>query len=567
MINEVLHLNRPQQISIINDPVSEINIWGRATGKSFIVGEEMQQDIRLLPRGVIAITGQSYGQIYTRTLPSALKYLEKVGYIKDKDFVINRKPPKTFLSPYEKIIKHDNTISFSNGTTFLMLSQNNEGSARGPNLDREIVDEALTLKKDRYDQEVSPANRGNEDYFGFLSKSPVRRHHGFRYVSSMPYLQAQKWLLKYADYYEHEAGIPLFDIWNRIVKLQLQLMEANKQKDIKRFQEIWNECSRLKKKIIPFVSREGTLFTLANAFDNIKNLGLSYIAREYEKQTLLTFMIEILNWVVDKVEDCYYYIDPVKHIYYDALNDSYIRDFAENKEYDYSQLENPGCIADLDCDTNQALQVTPDWGASINLFSVSQERNFNFVTKIIEPVECIINEFFVKPDESSGVVIIDLVNQFCDYYSKHSKKKIVYYRDRYGDHRQPNAKKSQSYNDQAIEQFKKRGWSVETHVHPGMEPPHHDKYILWANILKGDDSRFPNVIFNGRSCKYTLISMNNTQVRENRNGKFEKDKSSERKKSVLPEEATHFGDAVDKFVWSKYGHALKGKSTFVSPRL
>ena len=101
--------------------------------------------VRKMPRSVTSITGRTYGQIYTRTLPSALKFLEKIGFEKDKDYVINRRPPRGWKDPYEHITKYDNFISFANGTGFLMLSQEREGSARGPNLDREIVDEALTL--------------------------------------------------------------------------------------------------------------------------------------------------------------------------------------------------------------------------------------------------------------------------------------------------------------------------------------------------------------------------------------------------------------------------------------
>jgi len=154
----------------------------------------------------------------------------------------------------------------------------------------------------------------------------------------------------------------------------------------------------------------------------------------------------------------------------------------------------------------------------------------------------------------------------CKYYSPHPTRKIIYFRDRYGDSRQPNAKNSKTYNEQAVDRFIKNGWAVETRVHKGMEPPQHDKYLLWMNILKGKDTRYPKFIINGRKCKYTLISMNNTKVID-KDGKFEKDKSSERKNSILPEEATHFGDAVDKRMWTKYGHLLHmNQSTFVSPR-
>lgn len=568
MIREVIDLNNPQLISVLNNAKSEVNIHGRGTGKSYIIGQEINQIVRNMPRSVSSITGRTYGQILTRTLPSSLKFLEKIGYEKGKDYVIGGKPPKSWtVTPFEKITKYDNFIQFANGTGFLMLSQEREGSSRGPNLDREIVDEALTLQKERYDQEVSPANRGNEEYFGIRSPKPVAQHHGFRYVSSMPYSQDQRWLLDFGKYYEEEAGILLFDIWNRIVKMQLQLIEARKANDSRLFRDIWNEVVRLKRQITPFVSKDGVLFTLANAFDNIENLGLSYIMREYEKQSMLIFMIELLNWIVDKVEDCYYHLDPQKHVYYDAYNDDYIRGVAENTDWDATSLESPDCRFDLDCDPSRPLEIVPDWGAKINLFSVGQERNYNFATKLVEPVDCFINEFFNKPQEVSKVMILDLVDQVCAYYHHHPTKTVIYYKDKYGDSRQPNVKNSQSYNDQAIERFVYHKWKVEIRSHKGQEPPQHDKHLLWINILKGEDPRYPKVIFNGKNCKFTLISMNNTKVIE-RDGKFDKDKSSERKKKILPEEATHFGDAVDKRIWTKYGYTInKRNSIFISPRL
>ncbi len=94
------------------------------------------------------------------------------------------------------------------------------------------------------------------------------------------------------------------------------------------------------------------------------------------------------------------------------------------------------------------------------------------------------------------------------------------------------------------------------------------KYLLWMNILKAEDPRFSTVIFNGKNCKYTLISMNNTKVIE-RNGKFDKDKNSEKSKKILPEEATHFSYAADKRIWTKYGKALytRASGTYLEPRL
>lgn len=571
-MNEIISLNEIQQITVILSAAKKVDVWGRGTGKSFLVGWDINLLNRLMPRAVGAVTGQTYGQLLTRTLPSTFKFLESLGYKRHIDrsdpgnYVIGVKPPPHFISPYEKLMRWDNVISFSNGNALLMLSQDRAGSARGPNVDYEIVDEALTIDKERYDQETSPTNRGNEEIWGNRSTSPVPWHHGFHYVSSMPFSAGQKWLLEYADYYEKEAGIQILSIWNRIVKLQLELIPAAREKNIKQYRDIWNEVVRLKRQIMPFVSKDGLLFTLANAFDNLRNVGMGYIIREFDKQTLLTFLIEIMNMIPDKVEDCYYSIDDRRHVYYNDSNDDFIRDFAHNSGFDFEKLSQPDSRFDQDCDPAAPLELVPDWGAKICLFSIAQPGSYDFANNLPGYCDNVINEFFVKPSETSEVMINELVDNFCTYYKFHQKKELRYFRDRYGDTRQPNAKNAKSYNEQAIDRLMSNGWVVIPEVHKGMEPPQHDKYLLWMNILKGSDPRYPQIRFNGTKCKYTLISMNNTKVME-KDGKFTKDKSSERKDTILPEEATHFGDAVDKRIWTKYGNLLQKGATFTPPRM
>jgi hypothetical protein len=569
---EVIKLNQAQQISVVQSAPKKIDIWGRGTGKSFLIGHDINMINQTMPRALTSVTGLTYGQLLTRTLPSTFNFLEeKLGYKKHVDksnpgnYVVGQKPPPHFILPYEKIMRYENVISFSNGNALLLLSQDKQGSSRGPNVDYEIVDEALTINKERYDQETSPTNRGHEELWGPRGCDPVPWHHGFHYVSSMPYSNQQKWLLNFADYYEEEAGVQLFSTWNRIVKMQMQLIEAKIADDIVLFKNIWNETIRLKKQITPFISKTGVLFTLSNALDNIQNVGFSYLMREYEKQTTLTFMIELMNMFIDKVEDCFYHIDERRHVYYDAFNDDFIRNYAQETDWDFGKLGNPDSRFDLDCNPLKPIEVCPDWQAKIALFTIGQESNYNFVTKRQEKTDCIINEFFVKPNQTSKVIIDAVVDNICDYY-QHTCRKAVFFRDRYGDKNQLNANKSISYNQQAMNRFRSKGWEITERVHSGMEPPQHDKKLLWDNIFRGSDPRYPTVIINGKNCKYTLISMNNTRVKDFK-GKYEKDKSSERSSSILPEEATHFGDAVDKRIWTKYGDRLKKSTTFVSPRL
>ena len=546
-------------------------IYSRATGKSFIVGAEIDENVRIMPRGITTLAQATYGQALTKTLPSSFKMLEQLGYrrydpkTKQGDYVVCRTPPDGWYRPYEQLLSYEHCITFSNGHSLYILTQ--DGNSRGPNADFNITDEALTLNKEQFDQEVAPTNRGNEHIFGKQSRNPILKHHGNAFFSSMPYTTEQKWLLEPAKYYEEERGIHLFDTWNKIVKLQMQLIDAKLQNDTRLFREIWNETVRLRRTITPFVSKDGTLFVLGSIFDNIANVGLSYIMNQYKVMDRLTFMIEILNFIVDRIDNCYYHLDE-RHRYYHATNDSYIRDVAENNDFDWQQLAQEDSRMDADCIPNKPLEIAFDWGSSASFLEVAQPGHFDWVSHTLHQqriVDNTINEFYVKHDDSDDTDVNALVDKFCHYYRYHSCKILDFYRDRYGDARRANSKKS--YNELAIERLQRNGWTVNQHVHRGIEPPQHDKYLLWSYITAESDERFPLKRFNASKCKYILISMNNTRVRENSSGRFEKDKRSERNGSILPEEATHFGDCVDKRIWTKYGHLLSRRSSFVDVRV
>lgn len=222
----------------------------------------------------------------------------------------------------------------------------------------------------------------------------------------------------------------------------------------------------------------------------------------------------------------------------------------------------------MDCDPTQPLEISVDWGSAASFLSVGQERCYDFVNKqmVDVPIDNTINEFFVRRDDESDTEVNALADKFIAYYTHHACKRLTLYRDRYGDARRANSKKT--YNELFVERLQKFGWEVEQLVHPGIEPPQHEKFLLWTYILAETDPRFPKVRINATRCRYTLISMQNTRVVEDSNGRFAKDKSSERRHSVLPEEATHFGDCVDKRIWTKYYTRLKVLSTtFVDGRV
>ena len=409
----------PAQLAFWLQPAkNKYAIYSRGTGKSFICGAEVDENVRLMPRGVTTLAQATYGQALTKTLPSTFKMLEMLGYkrydtkTKTGDYIVCRQPPEGWYRPYEHLMSFEHCITFSNGHCLYILTQ--DGNSRGPNADYNITDEALTLDKEQFDQEVAPTNRGNEHVFGRKSVHPLLKHHGNTFLSSMPYTPEQKWLLEPAKYYEEERGIHLFDVWNKIVKLQMQLIDAKIANDAGLFKEIWNETIRLRRTITPFVSKDNTLFILASIFDNIANVGMSYIINQYNIMDKLTFMIEILNYMVDKIDHCYYNLDD-RHRYYNATNDSFIRDFAENTEFDWKQLAATDSRMDADCNPNQPLEIVCDWGSSASFMEVAQPSHFDWAAKMLHPnrmVDNTINEFFVKRAEEDDTEINALMDKF-----------------------------------------------------------------------------------------------------------------------------------------------------------
>lgn len=569
-LNVPIGVNPAQYTFLLMKAKNKYGVFSRGTGKSFIVGAEVDENVRLMPRGITTISQSTYGQALTKTLPSTFKMLEMLGYrrydtkTKTGDYVVCRTPPDGWLRPYEHIHNFDHIISFSNGHALYILSQ--DGNSRGPNADYNITDEALTLDKEQFDKEVAPTNRGNEQIFGKLTTRPLWKHHGNTFMSSMPYEPKQKWLLEAAHYYEEERGIHLFDTWNKCVNLQMKLIEAKLENDMMLFKEIWNEVVRLRRTIQPFVSKDGTLFMLASIFDNIQNVGLGYIMNQYKVMDKLSFMIEILNYIVDKIDDCYYNLGD-HNKYYNAFNNSFLRDKAENNDFNWNEMAEPDSRQDADCVPNQPLRVCVDYGSKACFMEIAQTSTYDFVTNTTyhhRIVDNTINEIFVKRNEEDDTMVNAMVDRFCYYYRYHLNKTIIFFRDRYGDARRANS--SKTYNETLIERFKKNGWSVDVRVHRGMEPPQHEKFLLWANITAEKDERYPLKRFNATRCKHILISMNNTRVRQV-NGRFEKDKRSERNDSILPEDATHFGDVIDKRMWTEYSHLMQKSYSFVDVSL
>ena len=75
-----------------------------------------------MPRGKGFLSSSTYAQILTKTLPEMQAIWERHGLIENFHYVIGRRPPKAFVSPFKPPKKYENVITFGNGYTIELLS-------------------------------------------------------------------------------------------------------------------------------------------------------------------------------------------------------------------------------------------------------------------------------------------------------------------------------------------------------------------------------------------------------------------------------------------------------------
>lgn len=532
MMNEKkLKFNQPQLRFIVNllRTNSATSIWSRGTGKSFLIGWLIKTIVHLLPRSVWAINGQSYKQILTRTLPSTRGALEYIGFVEGRDYVIGYRPPNNWRwqRPLEPPSDYTHFMTFRNGTGFHMISQDGGGSsARGLNIDGIICDESLLIDKERFDQQLVPANRGHRRLFRDL---PI--HHGIFHFSSMPYGNDSRWLLDHGKYY-HEKSINIGELKERLIEHEISFI---KEKDIGHRLEVWQKIVDIKKRLKYYV-HDGMFYSEADVFDNIHNLGIKYIEQQYKALNILNFMVEILNWYPDRVDHGFYpEFSKTKHCYRPVYNESYLKS-VELKDGGNLVLDSR---ADADCITSEPLRIAVDWGAKINSMTIAQYFRSTQTLRIIK-------DMYVK----HPLILTDLAAKFCDYYRHHKNKNIIFLYDHTGNSRQANSKLT--YAEQFSQILRKNGWNVKIES-SGAACSHADKYLLINKIFKGKSDSI--IEFNAENCKSTILSLSNAKLKESSKG-IEKDKSSERNPYIPQEEATHLSDTIDLHILSLFSHDL-----------
>ena len=280
-------------------------------------------------------------------------------------------------------------------------------------------------------------------------------------------------------------------------------------------------------------------FIKANAFVNAHNLRNGYI-EEMQRKALskIIFRAEILNIRPRGVTDGFYPQLKEKHYYNSKDNIAMLGGVTEN----YT----PSCKYDQDLVRNVPLDFNLDFGGKINCGTVSQYLSMTNELNFIK-------EFYVKSVDSEK--LNDLVNKFIEYYEPHkaSCNVVNLYHDRSGYKEESNSKTTLAEDVENL--LRKAGWKVINRTPNTNNPGHILKYRLIETILSETDHELPKVRINADRCPNLIISMENAAVTHKKDG-YEKDKSSEKSKTLPQEHATHLSDTFDYRLYWGFGSVI-----------
>jgi len=525
-----LHYNKPQLRSLLIGANEETAIWGRGTGKSTgLIAPRSIECIFAMPRSRGAFVGETYLQLMERTLPPVIQGWEEMGYKRgpDGDFVVCVQPPKEWPRPYIGPLKPDHTIFWKNGTVISLISQDRPGTSNGMSIDWIVGDEAKLLNKERLDNELLPTNRGNERYF-----RGIPEHHSVLWASDMPTSPKSKWLLDTEKQVDKE-------LIRMILAVCVGMYKARMKGNAATFNRLKKQRDQLRAMAV-FSSRASTL-------DNIEVLGLKYIQRLKRTLPELVFQTAVLNMPLTQVENGFYaMLDEDYHCYQDS-------DTIDYNYIDSLQLYLPGqgsisdCRKDADLDRSRPLSMSMDYQASIIPMVIGQRfgQYFRFQNAmyVLHPLR-----------------IKDMCREFLNYYKHYPTKELNYYYDHTSIGR-GNASNDYSYSDEVYDLLDKGGWQVNMKG-MGHTPSPYSRYMLWGYSLSGDDDRFLQPRFNKTNCKYLLLSMQQTEVKQF-GDEFRKNKAGERKLTLDQRETPHFSDAADNLLWGENEQYMRGDSTLL----
>lgn len=517
---KLTYFNRPQLLAQWIGARTTVIVAGRRTGKTdSIAAPYVYKMMYRMAGSTGGIVVPTFKHGLTNTIPGLLAAWERWGLKKGVHYVVGRQPPKWFLKPITEPKCWENVISFFNGSVAIILSQDRPGAANSLTLSWILVDEAKFVDPTKLTQETIPANGGIKTHFSRHSFN-----HAMMILSDMPQSKKGSWFLEYEKDMKPEIidaiGGGLYEIWRQKQKI-LELRE----KGIQPPDYLKGYLKRLDRKVNQLRS-VATYYREYSSVENVQLLGEQYLRDMKRDLTPLTFQTSIMCRKIGIARDGFY---------------SSMQEDNKYNASDFEYLDNLGwggflpeamdSRADRDLNPYAPICIGMDYNANINWIVAGQPDEHAGRLNVLK-------SFFVKFERKIPALVAD----FCQYYSHHPTKVVVFYFDAtaLGSNYAVN---DIDFRRTIMREFEMHGWMVVP-VYLGNPMRHDEKYNLINLGFKGRNRLTP--YFNRQNNDDLILAIQSAGVERGRLG-FRKNKAGEKLAETEEDLLEHRTDGTDAF--------------------
>ena len=560
----------------------------RGFGKTSYIGVHMMKVVLGLRRQMGGFVGASAKQLYTRTMPNALKVVNSLGF--EQFYVLGQPPAKLRWDvPLARPRVWENCVSFSNGFVWQMLSMAVRGSANGLNLAALVGDETKYLPWQRVKEEVFPTLRG--DFMPPSARKVEKKQWGYGANDLNPY-----WLSKL---FVSDAGLTQAQcLWEQDGR-DMQSTEINKKiasmlADL-RYLELHSPKAAMQlaqsDKYLHTLNSLRAQSTCYWAFSSLENLGMlteNFIRELQRSLPPLLFDLQVRGIEKGVAKDGFYCNLDIENIH-GYTEEQYSREYSdsfsmladkfmvrkkgramdstrwlqdyETEQFDIDELgrigEEDTCEYDMDLDWKSPLLLAFDANANLSCFVIGQLRGDELLIQ---------RSMFVMNERKLRALCHDFAHTYRPFLRKGCKEVRLYftatvkqgastaYAVENGDDNRFDRVVTQELTD--------LGFKV-TAIDTGAPLLHAVKFQLMADLMAGVQS--PKI----RICKdegrntYLIPALENAQLAPGKT--FRKDKSREKLKATDeesmggdPRTRTDITDAFDDLVIGVKYHGVSG---------
>lgn len=542
----------------------------RGFGKTSYIGLHMVKCVLGLRRQMGGFVGASAKQLYTRTMPNALKVVNSLGF--EQFYFLGQAPAKLrWEMPLARPRVWENCVHWANGHVIQMLSMAVRGSANGLNLAELIGDETKYLPWPRVKEEVLPTLRG--DFMPSSARKVEQKQWGYGTDPKInPYYLSQLWvsdagLTQKQCEWEKEDKYETKDINSQIAEMLAELKYLEKTNPRLAVELAQNEVF-LKK--LNLLRSQSETFWNFSSIENAAMLGGEAWIRQMKRELPdLMYRIQILGHKKGAAKDGYYANWDIDiHGYtcddistYDLIADKFtvkqkgkaldIQNWPtayETETIDLNQTQRAGesCVLDTDLDYNQPLCIAIDCNANLNCVVIGQTRMFEGRESLL-----VLKSMFVMNERKLRSLCADLTNYYRAHLRRNGEIQFFY---------TPTIKQGAStayavegaesfrFDRVVVDELQSFGWKVTDIEIPVIR----DKYQIINDILSGRTGPFLRVNSEAGRNDYLITAIENAGLIP---GTFKKDKSREKLKSTSeeslggdPRTRTDITDALDDLI-------------------